>query len=212
MANTFKKIQTVTVGSGGSATIEFTSIPQTYTDLKVVLSGRSTNADIDDHLFVKPNNSAANMTQQWIRGNGSASSTGTTVRFAVNGSTSTTSTFSNTELYFPNYTSAVNKDFQGTTVQETNATEAYIYLCSFLWSNTSAITSLVLDLLNGNFAEYSTATLYGVSEEIKATGGVITTDANYIYHTFTSSGTFTPLTSLTALCVSVFQSSEYLQY
>jgi len=37
MANTLKKIQTVTVGSGGAASIEFTSIPQTYTDLKLVV-------------------------------------------------------------------------------------------------------------------------------------------------------------------------------
>jgi len=34
-------IQTVTVGSGGAANIEFTSIPQTYTDLVVVLSLRN---------------------------------------------------------------------------------------------------------------------------------------------------------------------------
>jgi hypothetical protein len=162
MANTFNKIQTVTVGSGGAATIEFTSIPQTYTDLKVLISARSTNADLDDHLFVKPNNSALNMTQLWMRGNGSASSTSTNVRFAIPGATSTASVFGNTEFYFPNYTSAANKDFQGTTVQETNGTEAYVYFCSFLWSDTSAITSLVLDLSNGNFAEHSTATLYGI--------------------------------------------------
>lgn len=32
----------------------------------------------------------------------------------------------------------------------------------------------------------------------KATGGTITTDSNYFYHTFTSSGTFAPLQALTA--------------
>jgi hypothetical protein len=204
MANTFKKIQTVTVGSGGSATIEFSSIPQTYTDLKIVLSARSTDASGVTHMFVKPNNSAVNMTQQWVRGTGTTATTGTSVQFGVNGATSTTSTFSNTEFYFPNYTSAVNKDFQGTTVQEDNTAEAYMYLCSFLWSDTSAITSLVLDLSAGNFAEYSTATLYGVSNlpasegGAKATGGVITADSSYFYHTFTFSGTFTPTQNLTA--------------
>ena len=201
MANTFKKIQTVTVGSGGSATIEFSSIPATYTDLKIVVSARSTNADIDDHLFVKPNNSASNMTQRWLRGSGSAASSGTTVRFAIPGATATASVFGNTELYFPNYTSANFKSFSGETVQETNGSEAYQYLCAFLWSDTSAITSLVLDLLNGNFAEYSSATLYGVSGAAvgaKATGGIITQDDSYFYHTFLSSGTFTPTQSITA--------------
>ena len=48
MANTFKKIQTVTVGSGGAASIDFTSIPQTYTDLKIVLSARTNRANATD--------------------------------------------------------------------------------------------------------------------------------------------------------------------
>jgi hypothetical protein len=41
MAATYKLIETVTVGSGGAANIEFTSIPQTYTDLKLVISGKN---------------------------------------------------------------------------------------------------------------------------------------------------------------------------
>lgn len=44
MANTYQIIQTVTVGAGGAASIDFSSIPQTYTDLKILLSGR-TNAN-----------------------------------------------------------------------------------------------------------------------------------------------------------------------
>ena len=46
MAVTYKLIETVTVGSGGAASIEFSSIPQTYTDLKVVYSLRSTNSSV----------------------------------------------------------------------------------------------------------------------------------------------------------------------
>ena len=37
MANTYVAIATVTVGSGGAASIDFTSIPATYTDLVVKL-------------------------------------------------------------------------------------------------------------------------------------------------------------------------------
>jgi hypothetical protein len=40
MANTYTLISSVTVGSGGAANIEFTSIPQTYTDLLYKISGR----------------------------------------------------------------------------------------------------------------------------------------------------------------------------
>lgn len=40
MANTYKKIATVTVGSGGTTSIQFTNIPNTYTDLVVMASLR----------------------------------------------------------------------------------------------------------------------------------------------------------------------------
>jgi hypothetical protein len=43
MATTYEAIATVEVGSGGAATIAFTSIPGTYTDLKLVASTRDTN-------------------------------------------------------------------------------------------------------------------------------------------------------------------------
>jgi hypothetical protein len=35
MPNTYKKIASVVVGSGGSSSINFTNIPQTFTDLKI---------------------------------------------------------------------------------------------------------------------------------------------------------------------------------
>jgi hypothetical protein len=41
MATTYEIISSVTVGSGGAANIEFTSIPATYTDLYVLASIRS---------------------------------------------------------------------------------------------------------------------------------------------------------------------------
>ena len=41
MATTYTLISSVTVGSGGAASIEFTSIPSTYTDLVLKLSARS---------------------------------------------------------------------------------------------------------------------------------------------------------------------------
>jgi hypothetical protein len=41
MATTYEIIASVTVGSGGAANIEFTSIPATYTDLVVLFSART---------------------------------------------------------------------------------------------------------------------------------------------------------------------------
>ena len=41
MANTYELIASSTVGAGGASSIDFNSIPNTYTDLLVKLSGRS---------------------------------------------------------------------------------------------------------------------------------------------------------------------------
>ena len=56
MATTYKAIATVTVGSGGAANIEFTSIPATYTDLVIHLSGRTTRNDTADDIGIELNN------------------------------------------------------------------------------------------------------------------------------------------------------------
>ena len=204
MGNTFKKIQTVTVGSGGASTIEFTNIPQTYTDLKIVSSLRVTydggNSWIDG--IVTFNGSTSGYSERFLYGDGSTvgsanqASTGLKwAAFAVD-SGATASVFSNNELYIPNYTSSNNKSVSSDSVTENNGTVAQQSLHAGLWSNSAAITSVTLTPGFGSFVQYSSATLYGVYNEVKATGGTITADANYFYHTFTSDGTFTPLQSL----------------
>jgi hypothetical protein len=74
-------------------------------------------------------------------------------------------------------------------------------LTAGLWSNTAAITSVKFAPQSGNFVQYSTATLYGVTSAVvgaKATGGIITQSGNYYIHTFLSSGTFTPTANISA--------------
>ena len=203
-------IQAVTVGAGGAADIQFNSIPQTYTDLVVMLSGRTTaNGDSYGEFDLSFNGAPTGTAYTWRRllGNGvSASSAVGTSQGAINlwqitGSGATASTFGNASIYIPNYTSSNNKSVSVDGVTENNATQAVATLYAGLWSSSSAITSLRLTVSYGaSFAEYSTAYLYGVTSAItasKATGGTILSDGTYIYHVFTSSGTFTPTQSLT---------------
>jgi hypothetical protein len=207
MANTFKKIQTVTVGAGGAATIDFTSIPQTYTDLKLVMSLRSTRATYaDDDFYININGLTTNQTTRYLQGSGSSAGSFTGTRWGglipADGA-ATASVFGSAELYIPNYTSANNKSSSIDAVHETNATTAYQRLHANLWSQTAAITQLTIVCADGNFKQYSTATLYGVANvpaagNAKATGGIITYDDTYVYHSFPWSGTFTPLSNLTA--------------
>ena len=197
-------IQTVTVGSGGASSIEFTSIPQTYTDLQIVLSGRQSVAG-GTNVNMKFNGSSSGYTNRNI-----ISAAGTVAsESSVLGTSSikigfipenvnyTASTFSNQYVYIPNYAGSNNKSVSTDNAMENNSTSVYFGLFAGLWSNSSAITSIALTCESGNFVQYSTATLYGVtSAQGSATGGIVTSDANYYYHTFVASGTFTPLKSL----------------
>ena len=199
MANTFKKIQTVTVGSGGAASIEFTSIPQTYTDLKIVLSARCDVAFGAEEFNAQFNGTTTNLSYRRVVGvpNTGAVNSDTSNLGYVNGNTADANSFSNTEIYIPNYTSSNNKSYSCDSVTETNATATRPNFAAGLWSNTAAITSVkLISSTSATMMQYSSATLYGVYNEVKATGGAITADANYFYHTFTSDGTFTPLQSL----------------
>jgi hypothetical protein len=164
MANTFIKIETITVGSGGSKTIAFTSIPQTYTDIKIVLSGRGTRASNDDDILLSFNSSTSNFTGKQVYGNGAGAFSSASARFigSIPGTSATSSVFGTTELYIPNYTSANNKSFSAESVTENNGTTAYQNMTAGLWSDTAAITSVTLTSNVGDFVQYSTATLYGI--------------------------------------------------
>ena len=103
----YNLISTVTVGSGGAATISFSSIPATYTDLKVVASLRATGSRGEDAVLIRFNSdsTAANYTARTIRGNGSATSSEyLTSGFAgmyigeFNGGTSTANSFTQVEI------------------------------------------------------------------------------------------------------------------
>jgi hypothetical protein len=166
MANTYIQIgSTVTVGSGGAASIDFTSIPATYTDLVLKLSARATSTTID--VKINFNSTTTGYSRRNLNGNGStvsSSSASDAWIGAIDGSNQFTDTFSNTEIYIPNYASANNKSYSVDSTAEDNATLAFATLIAGLWSNTAAITSISLSALAGSltFAEYSTASLYGI--------------------------------------------------
>jgi hypothetical protein len=163
-------VSTVTVGAGGAASIEFTSIPQTGTDLLVLVSARVTAATIASDLFFYINNSNTGVVR-WLQGTGSASRTNfytnsLNVWAGTNGASSTSNTFSNASYYFPNYTSTTNKSFSIDNVAENNATEAYQVIVAGSFATSSPITQL--KFVDGTYAQYSTASLYTIT---KGSGG-----------------------------------------
>ena len=161
----------IVVGSGSASNLTFTSIPATYTDLQLVISARSTGGSTQDYVAVQFNASGGTAYSD-KRLEGSGSSAGSTSDSSQNvnysayvavGSSATTSTFGNTSYYISNYAGSTNKSLSIDGVTENNGTTAYATLTAGLWANTSAINQIVLTLGNGNFAQYSTAYLYGIS-------------------------------------------------
>jgi len=166
MATTYTLIASNTVGSGGVANIEFTSIPATYTDLLIKISSRTDPAQLPNSLLIVFNNNTSNRSSKRLNGSGSAaasfSSATLTYASETQGATSTASTFANTEIYIPNYAGSNNKSYSADGVMENNATESYMSFWAGLWANSSAITSVKLTPDTDNFVQHSTAYLYGI--------------------------------------------------
>lgn len=204
MATTYAEnlIASYTVGSGGTSTVTFSSIPQTYTDLVILTSLRGTSSNIERNMTWTCNGSTSNRASRIVGGTGSGTEYATTTSLfggVFPCANATASVFGNSIVYITNYTSSNYKSSYTDGMMENNATTSYIDVSANLWSNTSAITSLEFTLDSGNFAQYSTFYLYGITavpNVAKATGGIITQDSTYVYHTFTSTGTFTPTQSL----------------
>ena len=168
MANTYELINSSIVGSGGSASFDFTSIPSTYTDLIIKVSGRAVATSSYPNVRVRFNSdSGSNYKWKRIYGDGSsvttdanAGDTGALVGL-IAGSSETANTFSNFEFCVPNYATTGQKSITSDAVSENNATTSYSYFLGGLWTGTAAITSITL-YSSYNFAQYSTAYLYGV--------------------------------------------------
>jgi hypothetical protein len=170
MANTFIKIASVTVGSGGAASIAFTSIPATYTDLLLKVSARSTTGGGWSDASVTFNGGTT-YSSRYLYGDSSAANSGNnaseiTTRGAAGNST-TANTFGNTDIYIPNYAGSASKSVSIDDVTENNSgatNSAITHLLAGLSASTTAINSVTLTMGSGNYVQYSTATLYGISK------------------------------------------------
>ena len=157
MANTFELISSVTVGNGGASSIDFTSIPSTYTDLCVQYSLRGNTLE---GIYVQFNSSSASFTGRYLYGDGSSPASGVLARYLGSINTAA-STFTNGSLYIPNYSGSAYKSYSVDEVYDQNSTAGYQNMVAGLWSNTAAITAIKLEAAAG-LTQYSTAYLYGV--------------------------------------------------
>ena len=171
MANTYTLINSNTVGSSGTATVTFSSIPATYTDLFIKISSRSNRSDADnDWIKATINGSTSNFDGKFLYANGSTAASYTNTSASTprlmtmgNGNTATSNVFGNSEVYLPNYAGSNYKSWSSDNVSENNATANAMILDAGIWSDTSAITSIALAPGVGTlFLEHSSFYLYGI--------------------------------------------------
>jgi hypothetical protein len=162
----YNLIATTTVDSpSGASSIEFTSIPQTYTDLVCVVSGRATTDNPTLYTYFNNDTTSSNYSFKAVNGDGASSSASSTSQawfMRVNPSSATASSFSNGIMYIANYTNSTIKAVGVDSVTENYGVTAYTQLNAGSWSGTAAITSIKLDPYGTDFAQFSSASLYGI--------------------------------------------------
>lgn len=173
MPGTYVKIQSVTVGSGGAADIDFQNIPAIYDDLVLLISPRSDFSAIATFWRLRFNNDSSNLYSQRSLQNdafGTAQSGSDVNTSSANGAgltanTATASTFSNILIYIPNYTASTAKSASADSVAETNAgltTNLQLGFNALYWNSTAVINRITFIPGNGNLVQHSSATLYGI--------------------------------------------------
>ena len=153
-----------------AASVTFSSIPATYTDLVVRASVRSNRANTQDDMRITFNSATTNFSYTYLRGSGSAAISGnaTADPFVWAGNipaaNATSNTFGNGELYIPSYTASQNKPSSAIMAMEDNVSSpVYLTANANLWSNTATISTIYLYLGFGSFVSGSSFYLYGIS-------------------------------------------------
>jgi hypothetical protein len=165
----YDSIATTTVGSGGSSSITFSSIPSTYTHLQIRSLMRGTNASSTVETYIAYNGTSTNYYRgHQIYGQGTAAiadpdpaTTNNYFMFSTAAS-ATASIFTASVTDILDYANTnKNKTIRSLGGFDANGS-GYILLRSGLWMNTSAITSITITAASGNFAEHSSFALYGI--------------------------------------------------
>ena len=170
MPSTYTLISSNVLASS-AATVTFSAIPATYTDLIAIATVRSDAASNETALRVTVNGSSTTYSETYLRTQGGSTGSGRGSfgyllnSYATNGATSTSNTFGTSEHYFPNYAGNANKVISEFSVSEGNdTTYPGIAVTAGLWSTTSAITSITFQPSGATlgFVSGSSFYLYGI--------------------------------------------------
>ncbi len=170
MPSTFTLISS-NVLSSSAASVTFSAIPSTYTDLVLRVSARTARTDPSDTINFTINSiGGTSYSNTALIGNGASASSGrlsnandVDYSAAADAAQATANTFSSVEIYIPNYAGSTNKPFSAFTAYEDNSTTAVIRANASLLSNTAAVTSISMATAGiGDFVSGSSFYLYGI--------------------------------------------------
>jgi len=159
MPATYEPIATTTL-SGTASAISFSSISNTYTDLRLILVPVMTAAA---NLYLRFNSdTGTNYSYTYVYGDGAAAGSGRLTSFSriqPYVGLSTTPTLVEIDIF--SYAGSTNKSVLMRQSRDLNGSGSTNSLVG-LWRNTTAITTVNLDLSTSTFASGTTATLYGI--------------------------------------------------
>jgi hypothetical protein len=161
----YESIATVTVGSGGSSSISFNSIPSTYTHLQIRALSGSNPAGYNSGVRFN-SDTGSNYYGHGLAGSGPGSVSSfslgsqTFVSISFNGITNTQ--FAGLVVDILDYANTnKNKTIRSLNGRDNNGS-GDIYVMSGSWGNTSAINSITIVAPSATFIEYSHFALYGI--------------------------------------------------
>jgi len=162
---TFTLIEGKTLAST-TASVTFTSIPQTYTDL-LIICGLRVDGTSTDVFKVQPNGQTGTFATVNVQsyGNNSTVFSGSTSLIAggVGASGYSTNALGSASIYFFNYTSSSDKTISIDSSPGNFAAATRVVLANGYWSTSSAITSIEIAALeSGTLQVGSKLYLYGI--------------------------------------------------
>lgn len=154
--STYSQIATQTLGSSAT-TVTFSSIPQTYTNLVLVIAGTS-SVQLDLN-FRFNSDTGSNYSRTYLFGNGSSAVSGRDLNGTSVAIGSLNTNQSNCIINFPQYS---NTTTYKTILERANQAQSVVNTIVGLWRSTAAISNISITSGGGNILTGSTFTLYGI--------------------------------------------------
>ena len=165
----YESIATVTVGSGGSSSISFTSIPSTYKHLQLRIISRDNQAGtgFNNNIMRINSDSGSNYSNHFTYGDGTSAASGgsasqtsfvSSIYVAANGNTA--GIFGVAVMDILDYTNTSKyKTIRTLTGGDANGS-GIVLMTSSVWQNTAAVTTIAFT--GTTYQQYSQFALYGI--------------------------------------------------